>query len=221
MKTWVKWTLTPFALFGLFHVLTLFDFNWDQDRCSFGPVTNAKYRELLSKAKARQANDWPPLVHDYSKASLMLDNRFYDLTVGSPSVYERIAAMHAVMRAMGAVYSNWSYYGGDRFQKAAQSGKGSVSFEYNVDINRLGFFAPFLRRAWLPISLSAGSSNHPSYPLPSRDQRGGFAFHMHFQNLLDPLPNRGAGDGGACPPVPAAEFASAFEPATIAPRKRD
>jgi len=210
--------LGAIGLLSLAHIFTLIDLNWDQDNCSFGPVTNDKYRELLSQAKARQANDWPPLVRDYYKASLMLDNRFNDLTRGMTSVYERIAAMHAVMRAMGAVYNNWTYYPGDRFQKAAQSGKGSVGFEYNIDINRLGFFAPFLRRAWLPVGLSAGSSGFGSYPLPPRDQRGEFAFHIHFQSLLDPLPTSGI-DGGACPPVPSLELSSAFEPVAVAPRK--
>lgn len=90
---------------------------WGQDNCSFGSVSNARYREILDEAKRREAGAWR--VHDKPPAGVTgwqwarsgaIEARFDDLTVGMTSVTERIAAMHAIMRARGAIYRGVSVW---------------------------------------------------------------------------------------------------------------
>jgi hypothetical protein len=193
------------------HVLLLVDWHWDQDNCSFGPVSNERYRQLLSEAKARQAKDWPPLVRDYYKASMAVENRMRDLSREMTSVYERIAAMHAIMRAMGANYLNAGFPEARPFERAAQIGNGAgVAFEYRIDINRLGFFLPVLREVGMVARLSAGPSSSQGFPLPNSDSRGEFAFRVHFPSLLENtviIPR-----DQTCPLVPPLQLAPAFSP---------
>src|SRR5882757_6930744 len=73
----------------------------EQDNCSFGPVTNAEYRAMLSKARSLQRWKWlcPNLDEELSRQLL-------EVSEGSSSVYVRISAMHAIFRALGADFRN-------------------------------------------------------------------------------------------------------------------
>src|SRR5262245_10286385 len=72
-----------------------------QDACSFGPLSNERYRELLAEARRRTPR-WRPLPWDDREAGTLLNERFDDLSRGMTSVYERLAVMHAMLRALGA-----------------------------------------------------------------------------------------------------------------------
>jgi hypothetical protein len=116
----------------------------EQDECSFGPVSNERYRELLAEAKRKQASgEWPGLsdrsIHMHDNLQLRLD----DLMDGMESIYERIAAMHALARAAGAELrgpsDTASFY--TRWEEARKQ----LGFLYTLDAHKLGGFAPFQR----------------------------------------------------------------------------
>lgn len=133
------------ALVGLYY-LPLFSMNIDQDECAFGPVSKARYREFLDEAMRRQATTWPALVWDNNKTMALLSRRVADLSAGSSSDYERLAAMHAVMRALGGDYRRTRAMGASR---VGRHPFGGASYEYEVDLNGLGFFSPFRRQLWV------------------------------------------------------------------------
>ena len=118
-----------------------------QDACSFGTVSNERYRQLLVEAKRRQATTWPSLVWDNKKTMALLNQRVDDLSAGATSAYERLAAMHAVVRALGGDYRRTGYDVEDPF--GGKNHSGSVSYEYEVDLNGIGFFSPFRRQLWV------------------------------------------------------------------------
>ena len=66
-----------------------------------------------------------------------------DLSRGTTSVYERLAAMHAVVRALGGDYRSTELDRKDLFDSGNRSE--IVVYAYQVDMNRLGFFAPMRR----------------------------------------------------------------------------
>lgn len=118
--------------------LPLLGMNGDQDECSFGPVSNAHYRELLAEADRLQAT-WPPLVADSGKVMDLLNRRLDDLAGSATSIHERVAAMHAVMRALGGHYRRTEPV--DRL--------GVVFYHYEVDFNGLDIIASIWRQRWV------------------------------------------------------------------------
>jgi hypothetical protein len=71
----------------------------EQDKCSFGPVSNTKYRELLAEARARIKNSWPSLDGTTEQKENILRQQVEEFWKRSNSFYESLASMHAVMRA--------------------------------------------------------------------------------------------------------------------------
>lgn len=193
------------------HFALQIDWHWDQDACTFGPVSNARYRELLAEAKRKRRTQWPPLVRDDYKASVLLNARFDDLSRNLASVYERLAAMHAILRALGANYRRPASHSPDPYEKLPWGGY--FSFYYQVDINRLGFFAPILRRGELIGGVYApGRVAMKGNPTdPTRYERGAVSFTVHFPKLIDgPAYVPRLASGAICPPVPAPEQAKYF-----------
>jgi hypothetical protein len=97
--------LTTFlALLGFACAQELWAGFW-QDRCSFGPVSNERYRELLSQAQAMrrtqgalldQRNTTDPVSGRRRSANQL---RLAELAKSATSLEERIATAHAMMRA--------------------------------------------------------------------------------------------------------------------------
>lgn len=125
MKRAMIFLLTTLALYlGWRFGAPYFDTHPEQDACEFGPVSNARYRELLAEARKRSETVWPQLKGAQLKPADNLrhdtiwppsngaqleqgDNlriRIADLTAGTTSLEERIAGMHAVMRETGAFF---------------------------------------------------------------------------------------------------------------------
>src|SRR3954447_2256216 len=78
----------------------------DQDNCAFGPISNEQYRAYLKEAKNRQRTKWSAFSRDDQEIGRELRSRLSDMLAEGATVYERIAIMHAILRAIGAEYLN-------------------------------------------------------------------------------------------------------------------
>ncbi len=84
-----------------------------QDRCSFGPVSNARYREWLAKANDLRRREgrlisWKHAQIAPRRYEGVTDRLFDELSRGVTSVEERLAIVHAMMRADGfLLLSTW------------------------------------------------------------------------------------------------------------------
>lgn len=78
-----------------------------QDGCSFGPVSNDRYQEWLTKARALRSREGTlishrrVLVEPERRVRQSTELLFEELSRGVTSVQERIAIVHAMMRADG------------------------------------------------------------------------------------------------------------------------
>jgi hypothetical protein len=99
-KVRARWiVLAAVALLIGDHLAPLLVTHSDQDTCTFGPVSNERYRALLAEARRRQATTWARIPWDSQRAATLLNERFDDLSHSMASIYERLAAMHAITRA--------------------------------------------------------------------------------------------------------------------------
>lgn len=171
-----------------------------QDACSFGAVSNERYRQLLAEAKRRQATVWPAFVWNYAnKAEENLNKRVDDLAGGAASVYERLAVMHAVVRALGGDYRRTQYDRDNPFDGKA----GSASYEYYVDANGLGFFSPILRQIWVQGHLVYSEADRFNTVDPRKQQPGNVYFVLVFPTILDTHINVPRSKfGESCPRLP-------------------
>ena len=174
------------------HLWPLLETHPEQDDCVFGPVSNASYRGLLAEAKRRQKTTWPSLVWDDYKSGARLEERFKDLTGGMTSVYERLAAMHAVVRALGGELR--------RTTDERVLGR-NIWYEYDLDVNRLGFFRPMWRQ--MRIRTQLVFVDPPVSALgPPRARRGDILFIPHFPGLLEGDTIFADAEFGLCPTMP-------------------
>lgn len=196
------------ALLGIY-LLPLLETHPEQDACSFGPVSNARYRELLAEARRKQKTTWPPIAWDRVKTEAALNERFDDLSRGMTSVFERLAAMHAVMRATGGDYRRSGFGEAEPFVKAID-GAGIMSYEYHVDLNRLSMFFPIRRQLLVGVSLIV-KDNVSLAQNKRRSGRGDIQFYVRFPQLLEnyQLFERSL-FGESCPAVPQPELAETF-----------
>jgi hypothetical protein len=171
----------------------------EQDACQFGPVTNTEYGAMLSKAQSIQRWTWLP----QKSAERVLLQQFLKVSDNSPSPYVKIAAMHAVFRALGADFRNIT--GGFGYASVAQRG-GIVGFSYALPVPRIGVMS-LPANAWL-----IGVLNGPMHVSEAASYRkGGFSFIVHFPNPIDQIPNVLGRGPDACPPVPPNELKTSFE----------
>jgi hypothetical protein len=199
--------LAALATLAIFHVLPLLP-EPAQDECEFGPVSNARYRELLDEAKRRQRTTWAPIRWYQNEAGPGLNERFADLSQGMTSIYERMAAVHAVVRALGGTYRNTSHNRDrDPFEAVAKQG-GALPINYALDLNKVGYFAPFLRTLWIGASVVGPK---PSVSAASNLVKGpgDITLFVNFPTLVEGNPRlpRGA---EVCPTLPRPELAPLF-----------
>jgi hypothetical protein len=177
-----------------------------QDGCTFGTVSNAHYRQLLAEAKRRQATTWPSLVWDNKKTMGLLNERVDDLSRGTTSVYERLAAMHAVMRALGGDYRQTGADSENPF--GSQNRSGIVSYHYHVDLNGLGFFAPIWRHMWVIGTLVFNAKGGGIVQDRRRSEPGDIDFIVWFPSFFDTYVTRPRSKfGESCPRLPDAALA--------------
>ena len=187
----------------------------EQDDCSFGPVSNERYRELLALARQHQASGrWSRLRGDGSDMNENLQGRLDDIMDGMDSIYERIAATHAVMRALGANYRATIPDFEDAFESARRRSRlvefGSVGFVYILDVHKVGGFAPILRHARINVSFNADISQFHGW---ADRENNSFSIKIHYPFSLYQRPpqiNQGL-HHRTCPAVPSPEWVADYQ----------
>jgi hypothetical protein len=208
-KTKLLLVVAAVLALGALHFAPLLWTHPEQDACTFGPVSNGRYRELLAEAERKQATEWPPLTWEWGSGQV-LQERVDDLSRGLRSVYERLAAMHAVMRALGADYRRTGHEPphdtGDIYERA-QRGGGVVPFHYHLDVNLLHYFRPIRRQAWIIAGLAVKDADPPR-PGPRELGPGDIFFTINWPQWLETyrIISRFALDK-SCPRVPGPEWA--------------
>jgi hypothetical protein len=182
----------------------------EQDNCVFGPVSNAQYRAYLARAKTRLTFSF---YADQRALAFKLNDLFTELAATEPSIYSRLAIMHAMLRAIGAEYRNTngndvSEGPSDPYAKALTR-SWTVSFNYVLDVNRLWIFLPWPRESWI-LGLLAGPLYSESRGPPYPEKRGEVAFIAHGPNLIDNPIDRLLKPDGLCPRVPSPDLADNF-----------
>jgi hypothetical protein len=165
----------------------------EQDRCSFGSVSNEEYRLLLSKASM---GVWRPLVWNDDIASVQLSKKYRELLPSAATADAKVAAAHAVLRALGAELQRF-----DDFHNPNQDAKGRRTFAYRylLDVNRLFYFAPIFRQMMITVIIDdpfQPTRNEPSGgdpPIVAHFPNASEGFYRFEQNLGDrecpPMPN--------------------------------
>jgi hypothetical protein len=187
--------------------------NGEQDECSFGPVSNVQYRDYLRRAKELSSNTPGSFTSNDQEARARFDELFERLIDGKPSVYERVAASHALLRSFGAQYRNTNGMRPDPYETLAGKG-GFVSFSYYLDINRLGvgLFNPLLifRRTAYISALLTGPGDFYRGPVPS--VVGDIRFNVNYPAFDTRPPDDRAPEN--CPRVPSQALSESFSRTT-------
>jgi hypothetical protein len=182
LTTWLPFTL-PFD-----HV--------EQDRCTFGPISNAEYREMLSKARSFQRWKWLG-----SNSAQELQGEFLQISGGSSSPYVKIAAIHAVLRALGAEFRNNGPFSFDRVSAKG----GTVQFNYALPVPRIGVFSVWPGEAWFIGALKGPVSSFDQLT-SAQVHQGQVHFVFHLPDPMDPIPDVLWRGTTSCPPVPSEEL---------------
>jgi hypothetical protein len=187
--------------------------NSEQDECSFGPVSNAQYRDYLRRAKELSSREPGSFSSSDHEASARFNELFEKLIDGRPSVYERVAASHALLRSFGAQYRNTNGMRPDPYETIARNG-GFVRFSYYLDINRLGvgLFNPLLLfgRTTYISALLTGPGDFYRGPVPS--VVGDIRFAVNYPVFDTRPPNDRAPEN--CPLVPSQQLSESFSRTT-------
>lgn len=178
----------------------------DQDKCTFGPVSNEQYRAYLRQAQSQPRPKLPAFSNDGREIGRYLNSQLSAMLTPEATIYERIAIMHAVLRAIGAEYLNTNGSSDrDPFQ-SAHSRRHDVEFNYQVDINRLVLFQPWPRQLWI-----VGGLRDPDIPrtdITIQGDRIAAALVSLFDHPADEFL---AGSGQNCPPVPTPAEAARYQ----------
>lgn len=166
---------------------TALDHHPEQDACSFGPVTNAEYRQMLARVKALQAEGkghWAPLrgptqtsPHSSppgpSGSPQQLAARMNEFSDDISSLYMRRAVMHAVMRGAGAYLHSARLSGQNDFSRDLVENRTPryfISATYVLHSNYRGdgttVLAPF---GWFPVTLNGEWEPLQPQQLTARD----------------------------------------------------
>ena len=183
--------------------------NGEQDDCTFGPVSNEQYRDYLRRAKELSSKTPGSFSWNDKEAGARFDALFERLIDGKPSVYERVAASHALLRSFGAQYRNTNDMRPDPYATVAAKG-GFVGFRYFLDVNRLGLFHPlllqlFMRQARITANL-VGPGKFYTGPVPL--VAGDIRFNVNYPAFDTQPPFDRAPEN--CPLVPSQALSASF-----------
>ena len=174
------------------HVGPLLKTHSEQDACSFGDVSNEEYRSLLARAGL---GFWRPLWWSDGGVTLQINRKYRELLPNSASTAMKVATAHAVLRASGAEFRRF-----DDEKSPITDAKIQRMFRYQylLDINRLFYFAPFLRSMWIILSVDD--------PLQTASQPTGasdFRITAYLPNLIEGVPKLDRNsEASVCPPIP-------------------
>jgi hypothetical protein len=130
------------------------------------------------------------------------------MTGAGGTVYERIAIMHAILRAIGAEYLNTNgRQEVDPFE-GARIRREDVEFNYRVDINRLVLFQPYPRNLWIVAKIQ-----DPDIPRPEITRLyGDLSITAAMVSVFDHPPNEFLSSSGqSCPPSPPPSIADRYQ----------
>ncbi len=251
-RIWLKRSLLVLlAVYGVWRfVMPVLDTHPEQDQCTFGPVSNARYQELFAEAKRRTREEWPTLVwipprYDVPKHEIerlrwvwseaeqadRIRKRIANLNKNAKSLQERIAGVHAVMRAMGAflyrsppdVQQRWDK---KRLKITDQPvpvygrliGHG-LSLSYAVNSLALGSFSPIDRYSEVGVHLDVRKQQHGQVYQKTWHVIGEFNVSVIYgswvtRKLRWPVPGLVHEVPGpphaACPPIPPQAWIDTF-----------
>lgn len=201
------WILLTLATAYVVPFLLTYVTNVEQDECTFGPVSNEQYRDYLRRAKVLSSR----MPHGFSsndhEASALFNELFEKLVDGKPSVYERVAASHALLRSFGAQYRNTNGMRPDPYGTVALTG-GFVGFQYYVDIRRLGLLHAFLPFMWQVRVFANLTGPGDFYRGPVPTVAGDIRFTVNYP-VFDPGPPVDRAPEN-CPIVPAQVLSERF-----------
>ena len=180
----------------------------EQDECSFGPVSNERYRSYLLEAKNRQLTRWSAFSRDDQQIGRELRSRLSDMAGAGATVYERIAIMHAILRAIGAEYLNTNGRTESDPFESARTRRQDVQNNYRVDINRLVFFQPYPRMVWIVATIP-----DPDLPRPEITKLyGDLSISAAMVSVFDHPPQETlTASGQSCPPSPLPYMADRYQ----------
>jgi hypothetical protein len=212
VRKWLPWAimLVLAVAYGGPLLLTYIT-NGEQDECSFGPVSNAQYQDYLRRAKELSSKTPGRFSWDQREAMARFDELFEKLIDGKPSVYERVAASHALLRSFGAQYRNTNGMRPNPYETVAAKG-GAVGFAYYLDVGRLGIFHPLLlykRQARIAANLF-GPGNYYRGLVPS--VVGDIRFNVNYPAFDTRPPDDRAPEN--CPLVPSQSLSDSFSRTT-------
>lgn len=199
------------AAFAVRHFWLLLPPLPSQDACSFGTAGDGTYAAHVARAEALAEEDRAELVRrfqafDEAGVASLLWSQFDRVAAQAVSLPERVAALHAVMRANGAEYRRPYPDTADPFTTATTDGLGSVQFWYRININRFGVFEPLqpfslLRADLMLVDAPAEHAGDMARPA------GEFDFAAILMSQEDSgLPQPPSDIDPYCPPVPAPDF---------------
>lgn len=189
LTTWLPFTL-PFD-------------HAEQDSCTFGPVSNAEYRQMLSEARSFQRWKWLG-----SNPAQELLGEFERISRNSSSPYTKIAAMHAVLRALGAEFRNNGPISQGMFDRVAAKG-GAIQYNYALPVPRIGVLSLWPGEAWFIGGLKGPDTSIDHIASP-RYRQGQVDFVVHLPNPIDRIPDILQRGSTVCPPGPPEELQSFF-----------
>jgi hypothetical protein len=135
----------------------------DQDACRIGALSSEEYQAIAAEIASQPAIDWQE-VHgdgailgseaDEETAEAALRDRIQEVMASRGSADQKIAAMHALMRSLGAEFM-WT----DLVRLYPRpSRRWAAIYHYRIDVNRLGVLRPFLPWGRIDISFFSDES---------------------------------------------------------------
>jgi hypothetical protein len=192
------------------HTVLLLDMHPEQDQCAFGPVSNARYRELLAEAEKYQWQNWPWVIWSDDTLQRLLTTQFAAMTCEASTTYEKIATMHAILRGIGADFL-YTEPSNDPFAQVAERGSW-IFFGYQLNVDRLALFYPGGRKAWLIGTLAGPKRSSSLTDFDRKHPQGDLHFIAHYPNPIDPIPDVLHRGPRSCPGVPNAALEPFFRP---------
>jgi hypothetical protein len=190
-------------------LLLTYVMNGEQDECSFGPVSNAQYRDYLRRAQELSSETPGSFSSNHMEAEARFNELFERLIEGERSVYQRVAASHALLRSFGAQYRNTNGMRPDPYATVAEKG-GVVGFSYYLDTRRLGVgllnpLLIFWRTTYISSNLT-GPGEFYRGPVPT--VVGDIRFNVNYPAFDTRSPDDRAPEN--CPLVPSQALSESF-----------
>jgi hypothetical protein len=175
----------------------------DQDACQIGAVSPEEYQTIAAEAAAMPPIDWPEIHEDRLGLNEDLDDRVagairdrvQDAIASHESSDEKVAAMHAVLRTIGAEFA-WARVG-QSYEDSGARRVPAVWYYYRIDVNRLRVLRPLFRWGRIDVSFytdeswqTIGDLRHVAFHIP-------VPFSPSISGLKNDLPQT-----RACPPIP-------------------